>query len=52
MILSSTLIWATTSILRDYLPNDHTDFIGTHMLNYDVSALDNVRSIELIIGAR
>ena len=40
----------TTNILTDYLPNDHTDFIGTHMLNYDVSALENVRSIELIIG--
>ena len=41
----------TTSILRDYLPNDHTNFIGTTMLNYDVSALENVTAISLVIGS-
>ena len=38
------------SDINDYLPQHEPSFVGTHMLNYDVSALTNANAISLKIG--
>ena len=34
----------TRNDVNAHLPQNHTKFVGTHLLNYDVSSLDNVGS--------
>ena len=51
MILQTPLIieLGKWSDINDYLPANEPAFIGTHMLNYDISALENAESITLVI---
>ena len=39
----------TRNDVNAYLPPNHVDYVGIHMINYDVSTLDNVESISLQI---
>ena len=39
------------SDIKDYLPADEAAFVGTNLLNYDVSKLPNAETISIKIGA-
>ena len=38
------------SDVNDFLPQNHETFVGTHMINYDISSLPDAASITLYIG--